>query len=46
MLLCPAKAHQELDYVLKTPQPISEVLNLLDDVMKARIAASRQAAGL
>jgi hypothetical protein len=41
-----AAAHQELDYVLKTPQPISEVLNLLDDVMKARIAASRQATGL
>jgi len=41
-----AAARHELDYVLKTPQPISEVLNLLDDVMKARIAASRQAAGL
>ena len=41
-----AAAHQELDYVLKTPQPVSQVLNLLDDVMKARIDASRHSAGL
>jgi hypothetical protein len=41
-----AAAHQELDYVLKTPQPVSQVLNLLDDVMKARIDASRHPAGL
>jgi hypothetical protein len=40
-----AAARQQLDYVLKTPQPASQVLNLLDDIMKARIAAARQSAG-
>jgi len=41
-----AAARQQLDYVLKTPQPVNQVLNLLDDVMKARIEASRRASGL
>lgn len=38
-----AAALQQLDYVLKAPQPLSQILNLLDDVMKARIDGSRRA---
>jgi hypothetical protein len=37
-------ARQQLEYVLKTPQPISQILNLLDDVMKARRDGQRGAA--
>jgi hypothetical protein len=40
-----AAARQQLEYVLKTPQPASQVLNLLDDIMKSRIAAARQSSG-
>ncbi|HEX7795516.1 MAG TPA: hypothetical protein VF456_14240 [Vicinamibacterales bacterium] len=40
-----AAAREQLDYVLKTPLPVNQVLNLLDDVMKARIEASRHPAG-
>ena len=29
-------ARQQFDYVLKTPQPLPQILNLVDDVMKAR----------
>ena len=29
-------ARQQFDYVLKTPQPLPQILNLMDDVMKAR----------
>ena len=36
---------QRLDAVLKTPQPLLNILRLLDDVMKARLDRSR-AAGL
>jgi hypothetical protein len=42
----PVSAPPQVDYVLKTPQPVKQVLNLLDDVMKARIEAARQPAGL
>jgi hypothetical protein len=41
-----AAARQQLDYVLKAPQSVSQILNLLDDVMKARIDASRRTAGM
>jgi hypothetical protein len=34
----------QLQYVLKTPQPLSQILNLMDDVMKARLNGSRRAA--
>lgn len=37
-------ARQGLDAVLKTPQPLSDILRLLDDVMKARLERSRAAA--
>ena len=37
-------ARQQLEYVLKTPQPLSKILNLLDDVMKARFDGSRRTA--
>jgi hypothetical protein len=37
-------ARQELEYVLKTPEPVSQILNLLDDVMKARLDGSRRSA--
>jgi hypothetical protein len=30
-------ARQQVEYVLKTPQSLSQILNLLDDVMKARL---------
>jgi hypothetical protein len=33
-------ARQQLEYVLRTPQPASQILNLLDDVMKARLHLS------
>ena len=39
-----ASAQHQHEYVLKTPQPANQVLNMLDDVMKARIAAARAAA--
>jgi hypothetical protein len=29
--------HQELEYVLKTPDSLAHILNLLDDVMQARL---------
>ena len=35
-------ARQQLEYVLKTPQSLSQILNLLDDVMKARFDGLRQ----
>ena len=31
-------ARQELEYVLKTPDSLAHILNLLDDVMQARLA--------
>jgi len=34
--------NQPLEYVLTTPQTVSQILNLLDDVMKARRDASRR----
>ena len=34
-------ARQQLEYVLKTPQSLSQILNLLDDVMKARLDGLR-----
>jgi hypothetical protein len=37
-----ATARQQVEYVLKTPQPVSQILNLLDDVMKARADGSRR----
>jgi len=40
-----ASAQRQLEYVLKTPQPANQVLNMLDDVMKARIDAARASAG-
>ena len=30
-------ARQQLEYVLKTPQPLPKTLNLMDDVMKTRL---------
>ena len=30
-------ARQQLEYVLKTPQPLPQILNLMDDVMKTRL---------
>ena len=40
-----AAARQRLQGVLKTPQPLSEILKLLDEVMKTRVdSARRQAA--
>jgi hypothetical protein len=40
-------AREQLEYVLKTPQPVSQILNLVDDVMKARLDGShRTAAGI
>jgi hypothetical protein len=36
-----AAARQQLDAVLKTPQPLSDILRTLDDVMKARLDKSR-----
>jgi hypothetical protein len=36
-------ARQQLEYVLKTPQSLSQILNLLDDVMKARLDGLRPA---
>ena len=38
-------ARQELDYVLNAPQPVSKILNLLDDVMQARLGRQSRAAG-
>ena len=38
-------ARQQVGYVLNTPQPASQVLNLLDDIMKARVVAARLSAG-
>ena len=36
-----AAALQQLEYVLKAPQRLPQILNLLDDVMKARLAEQR-----
>jgi hypothetical protein len=33
-----AAAQHQFDFVLNTPQPLSKILNLLDDIMKARLA--------
>jgi hypothetical protein len=41
-----AAARQQLDYVLKVPSSASQVLNMLDDVMKTRIDAARRSQGL
>lgn len=38
-----AAAQQKLDAVLKAPQPLPDILRLLDDVMKARLERSRAA---
>lgn len=35
------QARQQFEYVLKTPQSLSQILNLLDDVMKARLDGLR-----
>ena len=37
-------ARDQAPYVLKTPQPVSQILNLMDDVMKARLDGARRAA--
>ena len=37
-------AHLPLEYVLETPQSLSHILNLLDDVLKARLDALRRGA--
>jgi hypothetical protein len=37
-----ALARQQLEFVLKTPQPLSQILNLMDDVMKARLGSVRR----
>lgn len=39
-----AAASQRLHAVLKTPQPLSEILKLLDDVMKTRLDNARRQA--
>ena len=39
-----ATARQQLEFVLKTPQSLSQILNLLDDVMKARLGGLRRSA--
>lgn len=36
-----AEARQQFDGVLKVPQPLSEILKLLDDVMSARVQKTR-----
>jgi hypothetical protein len=36
-----ASASQQFEGVLKTPQPLSQILNLLDDVMKKRLGKAR-----
>jgi hypothetical protein len=36
-----AAARQLFDGVLKAPQPLSEILKMLDDVMSARVQKSR-----
>ena len=38
-----AAARQQQEFVLKTPQSLSQILSLLDDVMKVRLDASRRA---
>ena len=38
-----AAVRQQLEYVLKTPQSLPQILNLLDDVMKARLDRQRRA---
>jgi hypothetical protein len=35
-------AGQQLEYVLKTPQRLPQILNLVDDVMKARLQGVHQ----
>ncbi len=36
-------ARQELEYILKTPDSLARILNLLDDVMQARLDPARRA---
>jgi hypothetical protein len=38
-----ALARQQLEFVLKTPQSLAQILSLLDDVMKARLGNPRRA---
>jgi hypothetical protein len=38
-----AAARQELEYILKTPDSLARILNLLDDVMQARLDPARRA---
>ena len=35
------EARRQLEYVLATPSPIARILNLMDDVMKARLGGAR-----
>jgi hypothetical protein len=35
-------AGQEFEYVLKTPESLPRILNLLDDVMQARLTSARR----
>jgi len=37
-----AAARQQVEYVLKTPQSLPQILSLLDDIMKARLDAMRR----
>jgi hypothetical protein len=37
-------ARQQLEYVLKTPDSLAHILNMMDDVMKARLENARRAA--
>ncbi|PWT82287.1 MAG: hypothetical protein C5B57_08920 [Blastocatellia bacterium] len=40
-----AAARQQLEVVLKTPQPLSQILSLIDDVMSTRLGKPRATAG-
>jgi hypothetical protein len=37
-----ADAHHQLEYVLQTPTSLTHILNLMDDVMKARLDSARR----
>jgi hypothetical protein len=37
-------ARQQFEYVLKTPDSVTHILNLMDDVMKARLENARRTA--
>jgi len=39
-----AAARQQFEYVLKTPDSLAHILNLMDDVMKARLENARRSA--